>query len=247
MSNINVEELVSFLQEEKEKNEKATKKTILIGGLFGVFLFCYLFWLNGAVKGLLNPQDLAAVIYGQVDEKLPSIITQLEREAVAKGPLLAKNVSARLASIAPSIRVEGEMAVDRIFGYLPVVNEEMKHAVEAFALEHKQDIGELVDANGVDAFAVSIVDELSEKIAIELNKEFREESGQDLTYLHTRSLDELQNINSRLEDLLKKQPYTMSRSELIQKRLIGIMMSTLDQTLSDGLHDQEMNVEMKDL
>lgn len=248
MSNVNVEELISFLKEEKEKNEQATKKTMLIGGLFGVFLFCYLFWLNGAIRGMLNPEDLAAVVYGQVDENLPNIISQLESGAALQGPVLAKRVSAQLASIAPSMRVEGEMAVDRIFGYLPVVNEEMKNALEAFAVEHKKDIGELVEANGIEPFAVEMIDLLFEKVAIELNTEFQADSpGQDLVYLHTRSLDELKSINSRLEDLLKKQPYKMSRSELIQKRLIGLMMSVLDDTLKEGLDEPKLDADLRDL
>lgn len=237
MSTLSTEELVEFIKEESEKNEKAIKRTTLVGGVIGLFLFCYLFWLHGAIRGMLNPEDLAAIIYGQVDENLPKIIEQIEDEAERKGPMLAKRVSAQLSTIAPSMRVEGELAVDRIFGYLPVANEEMKNAIEAFAADNKQDIADLVEANGIESFAESLVNQLVDEIAKEFNTEFREESGHDLTYLKTASLEELKAINKRLEDLSKKKSYRMNRSELIQKRLISLLMSALDETLEESLED----------
>jgi len=142
----NVEVLEKFLEGEVKREKKLVFRTWLFGCGLALFLTLYP-WTLIAIpfdKIVLNPDNLAAYVVAQIDDKAPQVIENAEKQLTALAPELAETSSQNIAVLLPRISEYGIQHVDNLVNTVQTLDRLTASLTEEFFAEHSNKIREYV-------------------------------------------------------------------------------------------------------
>jgi hypothetical protein len=226
-----VQVLEKFLEDEVKREKKLIFKTWLVGCGLALFLTLYM-WNLIAIpfdKIVLNPENLAAYVVGQVDHQIPKALANLEDQMVNLAPELAEKSSGNIRSLLPRIRENGIQHVDTLVNTIQSLDRFTASATEDFFAEHSDKIREYVKKYGREDFVEKFTDEMLETVFTQVESELGLNEALDETSV--RFLDQ---VGDELYTLSTKNSFNMAPSERLQRRLIASWATFISEAARTG-------------
>lgn len=226
-----VQVLEKFLEDEVKREKKLIFKTWLVGCGLALFLTLYM-WNLIAIpfdKIVLNPENLAAYVVGQVDHQIPKALANLEDQMVNLAPELAERSSGNIRSLLPRIREYGIQHIDTLVNTLQSLDRFTASATEDFFAEHSDKIREYVKKYGREDFVEKFTDEMLETVFTQVESELGLNEALDETSV--RFLDQ---VGDELYTLSTKNSINMAPSERLQRRLIASWATFISEAAITG-------------
>ena len=217
MSNNNFTDSNEFLQNETKKLLKGNKLLLVIGVVFEVVLIVYLSWLFTSTKDeFLNPKHLAQTAVGMLDENIPKFVNDLEKGLIAAAPATAEGLVLQIGSLFPTFRRTVENEYNESVKLLPMIDKELKIALQSFISSHKDEIKKLYEAHNDQKFAEYAVNGTFEAILSESKAE-----GVNLEEFSSSSLEIMNNILGQLKELQGKPVDALTPIEVKKIKLLA--------------------------
>jgi hypothetical protein len=226
-----VQVLEKFLEDEVKREKKLILKTWLVGCGLALFLTLYM-WNLIAIpfdKIVLNPENLAAYVVGQVDHQIPKALANLEDQMVNLAPELAERSSGNIRTLLPRISEYGIQHVDSLVNTIQTLDRFTASATEEFFAEHSDDIRAYVKKYGRENFVEKFTDEMLESVFTQVESELGLNEALDVT-----SIQFLDRIGDELYTLSRKNSFNMAPSERLQRRLIASWASFISEAARTG-------------
>lgn len=226
-------ELSTFLQEQIDRNTKATKVTWIVGAIVVLLVTFYMSGLVYLVRGILEPMTAARMIGQSIEENMPPVLGGLEKTLEQQAIPVANALSEKLISSIPLLGEDARRKIDLTYEqFLPLLREEVRTTLRSYMEEHKEEIADLYETHRGPEFVNLFIHALVAEMTEYLNEKLSENaSGLDIEYVSVSFLNALNNINDDLSRLLNLKTENMTRSEILQRRLIVIWSHSLEQLL----------------
>ena len=216
------QELTAFIESEQERLEKNAKLTWYVGIGLVVFIGGYLTWISCFLRNeLLNPDQLAKVIAGNIRADIPGYIQNTEQELIARAPELADGVSEEIQASIPRVRGEIQRKIDDVYTTIPALEWEISETIKVYVAEHSDEIKAVAAAHSEEEFAEHFTNDLVKEVLTKFDDRLRVRTGGDgLQEFRIDSLNSLQELDKELGALLAQNRHRMSRSDLLKRRLV---------------------------
>jgi len=227
----NIQVLEKFLEDELKKEKKLVLKTWLVGCGLALFLTLYLWNLIVIPfdRIVLNPQNLAAYVVGQIDHQIPKNLANLEEQLVKMAPEQAERSSVNIRSLLPKISEYGIQHVDTLVNTIQNLDRFTAEATEEFFTEHADKIRTYVKKYGRENFVEKFTDEMLDNVFSQAESELGLNEALDVS-----SVRFLDHVGDELYKLSKKNAFNMSPSERLQRRLIVSWASFISEAAKTG-------------
>ncbi len=222
-ANISFEE---FLSSETAKVKKRTKLSIILGGLICIILLAYFSWLNSILKSILEPENLAFTIHGQMLHMWPKVKTQVEEELIKSAPEVTSKTIEQLIAAIPQIRTTLQAEIDkRAKKYIEIINDKLNIAVADIIKEHKDELNEHSERLEDLAFVETLVKDAEKDLAREFDSILLAQSGKSLSEHVDQSLIYLKAVDEQLRTLATSEKLTpqQEREKHLVLALLGLV------------------------
>ncbi|MFT4587246.1 MAG: hypothetical protein ACI9VS_000222 [Candidatus Binatia bacterium] len=218
----------TYLDEQLAKAQKGLKTTQIVMGVLTLIVLGYMSFITVKLREFAEPAEAAqlAIVYGepyvtgqlddligQMDESIPQFLSQFPNQAIESLPEYRKKLLDRI--LLAMTEYADKTAVD--------LGENLDTVLD----QHSESIAQLLETAEDPASAEALAKEIVGEITSVLDE--RGAGGESIRDKLDFSLDALKNIESHIAKLA--QTTKLSDSEHKQRRLIAILMKTVDQEL----------------
>lgn len=212
------------LQKDMASLRRGTKCIIIVGIVVVLLVGVYFNWIYRELSGYLEPEELAAMVRGNVSQNLPVVAKNLEGSLKEAAPKLADDAEAKLLESIPLIRIQLEAQGMKLIDAIAVeLNEKIHSSIDKLIEEHGKDVEEMLPELTDEVIVQEFVKDLKAGLLEGADQILKEKTGESLDVKCEKSLLMLKDINEELLHLLKSERLTSD--EILEKQILEIVIA----------------------
>ena len=209
-----------YLELETAQAERSFRVGLITLALIGVMLIAYFQWLKVQVREITNPTNMATLAVSEVRRQLPGARDALEQQLKIATPEIIRYVADRVLNESVPMMRQGVEALFRQY------SREITHfgveasakVFESLVKDNKDELKARASIAPGQFTSDNFVTELDRVIQNELGRRLTDTPTESASFMMSRSLVALNNINARLQQIASTK--NMSRHDELGRKLI---------------------------
>lgn len=227
----NYDDVRKQLLAERDRLKRANRRAVIMALIIVAIVIGYFTFIYLKIRQATEPAFLADVIELKINEMVPTITKNIERELIKSSPELARGMIRNCINSAPQVRARAQelilqMADELLTGFREDLDEWLLKAIHEHKADMQELINELKDEEGKK--------EIAEALGMGIKKSLEERRIQEYLFAY---YDILKAIQCQLEYLARvEEP---SEEEILHKEIIR----TLHTIIRRGLLESKKELE----
>jgi len=229
-----------YLELEIAQAERAFRVGVVTLCILCVLLVSYFHWLKSQVREITSPTNLATLAVSEVRRHLPGARDALEQELKIATPEIIRYVGNKLVTESVPMLREGVEALFREFSReLTLYGVEAATKVfEALVKDNKDELRTRASVAPGQFTSDNYVRNLDRIIQNELGQRLTDTPVESASFMMSRSLVALNNINSRLQEMASTNK--LSRHDELGRKLITTWWTLLQRTEAENSQAEKL-------